>query len=102
MQLTETFRPRPHVSRKYGTLWGASLVSCEFSVGRRKKEKAGNLSAPAPKTRSNVRFYGPEILAWKTANRISTQQVIIQFQYHEYRLAVNGDPELVGPRIRDR
>ena len=54
-----------------------------------KKEKAGNLSAPAPKNLHEGQVYGPEILAVKTTKRISTQQVIIWFVYHESRLAVN-------------
>src|SRR4051812_43430869 len=102
MQSIRRPRRRPQMSRNPGTLGGASLVRSEFSVGSAKKEKAGNLSAPAPKTCSNVRFYGPEILASKTTNWISMQQVIIQFQYHEYRRAVNPGRELVGPRIRGR
>ena len=29
------------------------------------------------------------------------RRFIIQFQYHEYQLAVNLERELVGPQIRD-
>jgi hypothetical protein len=63
--------------------------SSNSPVGERQKRKGRKPLGSGPENLIDCQVYGPEILAAKTTKRISTQQVIIWFVYHESRLAVN-------------
>ena len=67
------------MSRNPETLGGASLVSSQFSDGRREKRKGRKPLGSGPENLLEGQVYGPEILAAKTTNWISMQQVIIEF-----------------------
>jgi hypothetical protein len=53
------------------------------------KRKGRKPLGSGPENLLECQVYGPEILASKTTNWISTQQVIMRFVYHESRSTVN-------------